>query len=198
MKNSRKIGKYINRALALRKVSQKELADFLGITANTVSYWCSDSRIPNTQQIIAIAEYLNVTSDYLLGKTKTATLDENIQIACKTIGISENAANNLISMQGIQNSEEVNEILESDLLKELSLVLLRMKHGKKYLQQNDELTKSVFIHSNKDNGEYNEEVKIAQLIHGIGLQPIYNQIMTETIIRFMQKYSDKIESDISE
>lgn len=61
------VGNRLNSALALRDMKQKELAKALGVTDNTVSYFCSGSRLPNTQQIITISEVLCVSSDYLLG-----------------------------------------------------------------------------------------------------------------------------------
>ncbi|MGM9628991.1 MAG: helix-turn-helix domain-containing protein [Faecousia sp.] len=63
------IGKRINAALALRGMKQKELAKAIGVTDNTVSYYCSGSRSPNLQQIVQISKTLNVTTDYLLGLT---------------------------------------------------------------------------------------------------------------------------------
>lgn len=93
MKNKVKIGKFINRALALRNVSQKEIADVLGVAPNIISYFCHDKRIPNTQQIMDIAEYLNVSTDYLLGRTEISSEissdTENMRIACDVTGLSE-------------------------------------------------------------------------------------------------------------
>lgn len=62
-----KIGKFIERALNEKGVSQKEIADVLGVAPNIISYFCHDKRIPNTQQVLEIANYLNVSTDYLLG-----------------------------------------------------------------------------------------------------------------------------------
>ncbi|WP_303836106.1 helix-turn-helix domain-containing protein [Ruminococcus flavefaciens] len=92
MKDNRKtIGTRINAALALRNVTQKELADHLKVKPNVISYFCCGSRTPNTEQIIIIAEYLNVTTDYLLGRFEAPTIDENYQTAIKVTGLSQNA-----------------------------------------------------------------------------------------------------------
>lgn len=61
------IGQRINTALADRQMKQKELAAKIGVTDNTISYFCSGGRTPNTQQIIKIANVLGVTADFLLG-----------------------------------------------------------------------------------------------------------------------------------
>ena len=82
MKNNKKlIGTRINAALADRKVSQKELADYLKVKPNVISYFCSGERTPNTEQIIMISEFLDVPTDFLLGRTKSYNNDEKFRVA---------------------------------------------------------------------------------------------------------------------
>lgn len=76
VKEKKAIGCRINEALALRDVKQKDLAEILGVTDNTVSYYCSGSRTPNTQQITEIAKFLNVSTDWLLGLSDAKTSKE--------------------------------------------------------------------------------------------------------------------------
>ena len=57
---------------------QRELAKQLNVQENIVSYWCKGNRTPNASQIIQIANYLNVSTNYLLGITKTATTDQDL------------------------------------------------------------------------------------------------------------------------
>jgi transcriptional regulator with XRE-family HTH domain len=61
------IGSHIKALLAFKGIKQKDLAKYLGVTDNTISYFCSGSRVPNAEQIIKIAEYLEVSADYILG-----------------------------------------------------------------------------------------------------------------------------------
>lgn len=95
MDNKKEVGQRINAALAMRDKKQKELAHAIGVTDNTISYFCSGSRTPNLQQIIAIAKELNVSSDYLLGLSNTPSVDEDMQVACKMTGLSEKAISRL-------------------------------------------------------------------------------------------------------
>ena len=83
MKRNIKIGKFINRALALRNVSQKEIAAVTGVAPNIISYFCHDVRTPNARQIIKIAEYLDVSTDYLLGRSEKPTADNGWITAAK-------------------------------------------------------------------------------------------------------------------
>lgn len=90
-----KIGKRIETALAVSGKKQKDLAEYLSILPNTVSYFCKGTRTPNTEQIIKISQFLNVSADYLLGLSEAMTIDTDIQTACKVTGLSEKAVENL-------------------------------------------------------------------------------------------------------
>ncbi len=47
--------------------TQSKLAEVLGITQDSVSLWENDKRIPDTPYIILMAEFFDVSTDYLLG-----------------------------------------------------------------------------------------------------------------------------------
>lgn len=47
--------------------TQNQLADILGVTQDSISLWENDKRVPDTQYIIAMAKFFDVTTDYLLG-----------------------------------------------------------------------------------------------------------------------------------
>lgn len=118
MDNKKELGQRINAALAMRDKKQKELANAIGVTDNTISYFCGGKRTPNLQQIIAIAKELNVSTDYLLGVSGTPSVDEDIQVACKTTGLTENAVD-AIKKFG-ESRDVLNHILkESDYLEDI-------------------------------------------------------------------------------
>lgn len=52
-----------------KDISREELAQRLGISYWTLSKYETDSRSPDHETIVTIAEHLNVTTDYLLGRT---------------------------------------------------------------------------------------------------------------------------------
>lgn len=95
MNNKKLIGQRINEALALTGKKQKDLAKALNVTDNTISYFCSGSRTPNTMQIIEISIFFNVSADYLLGLTNIKTLDTNIKSVCNYTGLTEQSLSNL-------------------------------------------------------------------------------------------------------
>ena len=89
----KKIGERINTLIAEHDTSQKALADHLEIKPNIVSDWCHGKRTPNTEQIVRIADYFNVSADYLLCRTKNKPADFKLQAICEYTGLDEKAAN---------------------------------------------------------------------------------------------------------
>ena len=62
-----KIGTIIRELRREMDCTQNELADVLGVTQDSISLWENDKRIPDTQYIVAMANFFDVTTDYLLG-----------------------------------------------------------------------------------------------------------------------------------
>lgn len=88
-KLSKVIGERINTLLGVKHKKQKELANYLGVTDNTISYFCSGKRTPNTAQIGRIADFFNVSADYLLGRSEAKTTDKDLKFVCEYTGLSE-------------------------------------------------------------------------------------------------------------
>lgn len=58
-----------DRIQALRRsrgISQEQLADVLGVSRQAVSKWEAEQSSPDLERIVAMAEYFDVTTDYLL------------------------------------------------------------------------------------------------------------------------------------
>ena len=60
------------------KVSQGELATHLEVTIATVSRYETGDREPDQNTLIKIADFFNVSVDYLLGKTDNPTTSKEI------------------------------------------------------------------------------------------------------------------------
>lgn len=103
------IGKRINSALAEKDIKQKELAKKIGVNDNVISYWCSGSRTPNTQQIIQICNVLGVSADYLLGLSDVATNDKDLQYICDYTGLDEKTVKILNSLK--ENDKYINSVM---------------------------------------------------------------------------------------
>lgn len=109
MDNKKIIGSRINSALAMNNTLQKELAKQLNVKDNIVSYWCKGDRTPNTSQIIQIANYLNVSTDYLLGVTDVATTDKDLKFVCDYTGLDETSINFFHFNNSIKEMTNFNE-----------------------------------------------------------------------------------------
>ena len=90
-----RIGLRLNDVLAQKDIKQKDLAEHIGVTPNTVSYYLSGDRCPDIEKIIEIAKYLNVTTDYLLGLSDVKSTDTKLKAICDYTGLSEDAIKRL-------------------------------------------------------------------------------------------------------
>jgi len=59
----------LREALKLRKISQVDLAEKTGLQASAVSHFISGGRKPSLENIRRISTALNVSADFLLGRT---------------------------------------------------------------------------------------------------------------------------------
>ncbi len=85
------IGCRINTLLAEKNLLQKDLAAKLGIKKNLISYFISGTRIPNAAQLIAIADFFKVSTDYLLGRTRAGTMNRDKAFVCDYLSLDEEA-----------------------------------------------------------------------------------------------------------
>ena len=57
------------------KMTQKELADKIGVTKSVVSYYELQERAPSPEVLIKLSRIFHVTTDYLLGIEQKHVLD---------------------------------------------------------------------------------------------------------------------------
>lgn len=79
-------------------LKQDELAKKIGISRGAISYYENGDRVPDINVLYDIAEYFNVTSDYLIGRSNNSTTDLNIQDICNKTGLSDKAVENIIKL----------------------------------------------------------------------------------------------------
>lgn len=56
-----------------RNLSQKQLANGLGVSQQTVGHWETCFRLPSLEIAIALADYFDVSLDYLVGRSDDPT-----------------------------------------------------------------------------------------------------------------------------
>ena len=58
-----------------RNINQVEFAKILGVTKQCVSNWENDNVVPSIEMLCKIADYFNVSTDYLLGRSEKRSID---------------------------------------------------------------------------------------------------------------------------
>ena len=88
-----------------KNISKQKLADEIGVSRQAISQYCDGSTVPNADKLLKIAEYFNVSLDYLVGNTESKTpinTDEGqlIRSICDYTGLSEKAVKTLNGKSG--------------------------------------------------------------------------------------------------
>ena len=120
------------RALARqRDLSLPQLEQELGLGNGTISRWRSSS--PNTEKLQKIADYFNVSMDYLLGREQYLTQKDEKDIAKDLDSIMEkltSGENGPASYNGEEISPEAVELFKDEL--EIALKRLKLINKEKY------------------------------------------------------------------
>ena len=72
-------------------ISIKALADKIQLASSRISELENNKREMSLTELKAYHKFFNVSFEYLLGETDTKTTNEDVQIACETTGLSEEA-----------------------------------------------------------------------------------------------------------
>lgn len=79
------------KGLMENKVTQQQLADVLNIKRQTVSLYLNGVSLPPIEKLVDIANYFNVSTDYLLGISAAPSSDKYKKAAFNKIGLSNKA-----------------------------------------------------------------------------------------------------------
>lgn len=75
-----RIGSRITKARKEINLNQKELAEKCGITEATLSRYENGLREPKSEIVVRMADALNVTTDYLLGRSNEKQPNKNLPV----------------------------------------------------------------------------------------------------------------------
>jgi len=103
-----------------RKVTQQTLAEETELTRQAISQYSDGSVLPNIDRLLKIANYFNVSCDYMLGNTDVRKLDMTIQQIAAHTGLSEWA---IELLSGINNTPYIGEDGALDLTAELLKII---------------------------------------------------------------------------
>ena len=100
--------KRLSNLLSEQRVSQKELAERVGVTEASISRYMNSDRIPKAEIIANIATALQTTSDYLLGTEEEGDLETDYPRIVRLI------ARNSANMSKEQKTAIIKALLEDD------------------------------------------------------------------------------------
>lgn len=79
---------------------QQDVADNIGVSRQALNKWVNGETVPDIFSAAKLADYFNVSTDYMTGRTDIKSKNEDIQIACKVTGLSEKTIQ-MLSDRGI-------------------------------------------------------------------------------------------------
>lgn len=68
-------GNRLKELRTLNRLTQKQVADRIGVTKSVISFYELKERAPSPEVLIKLSRLFNVSTDYLLGVDKSLTVD---------------------------------------------------------------------------------------------------------------------------
>lgn len=95
MNDTKSVGERIAVARSKKGMTQERFSEMLGIRRDKLARWEAGITNIKIQDVILIAQTLDISSDYLLGLRDTMSLDKDIQAISEYTGLDEYALNRL-------------------------------------------------------------------------------------------------------
>lgn len=112
----------LNKLLKDNNLFQSDLAEYVGYTTQAISRWCRGETEPDLNSLVKIANFFNVSTDYLTGKNDILTEAER-ELKEKII-----LKNTLVNAGYMKNSEDLSK-------EELKKLIEFIKINKKYIKE---------------------------------------------------------------
>lgn len=78
-----------------------ELKDFLGCSIQAINQYKLGISRPSLENLCKIADFYNVSTDYLLGRTEIKTSDTDLKSACEFFGLTEESAKMVLAYKNV-------------------------------------------------------------------------------------------------
>ncbi len=114
------IGSRIKELRKIKKLTQKQLAKKINVDCSTVTKWETGKANPDFEKQLFLADFFNVSVDYLLGRTEKNTISiendtpkENIIVYCRKgettqVELSQDKMNLILKMIDAIKDDDVN------------------------------------------------------------------------------------------
>jgi len=102
-----------------KNFTQSDVAIGIGMTRQAVGLYGSGQSTPDANTLSKLADFFDVSCDYLLGRTDVPTPQMDIRGICKNTGLSANAVKSLINIKNNSNQQENRLQFLNDLLEDV-------------------------------------------------------------------------------
>lgn len=168
--------------IELRKesgLSQAKLAEMAGVTQQTLSRYEKGERQASLDFVITVADIFRVSADYLLGLSDVKSTEQDIKTACKVLGLSQKAVENIKKIAGMYDTA---------LLKKSGFVV--NPTSQQHDERNDKIIKR-FFESEELGGV------VMSILYAASYEQAYKNEMNEAadLIEKLKYSEDKMNSD---
>jgi transcriptional regulator with XRE-family HTH domain len=111
------------------KFTQQQVADALYVDRVTISQWENGSRDIKTGNMVSLAEYFDVSCDFLLGRTRATAADDFMQEAVKRFGLNEKVLEMFLDKPNIIKYADMPQISSAMMLRSLFNEMLTSQKG---------------------------------------------------------------------
>ena len=125
IENSSPIATQLKTLIREKGVKNTELAKLLGVTRQSIGQYCDGTSIPPADKIIALADFFEVSTDYLLGRTKIASTNPEITAIHNYTGLSQKSIETLYIIHHALDErfiKTINFLLENESIENLCIV----------------------------------------------------------------------------
>lgn len=152
------------------------------------------------ETLYKLAEYYNVSTDYLLGRTDVKTADTQLKTICEVTNLSEAAAKKIIKLNEKENQSDIdysdmlfNQMIESPEFDEIVNVLYTALCFRHLALPDKEVIEQVNkeIETNRNSPFWQYALATAKG----GLSPYYKQQLSELICKFYDRINQEYLSE---
>ena len=95
------VKKLIGELMKETGTSQETLANYIGVTRQSVGYYAQGQSSPDWKGLVKIAEFFNVSLDYLMTDYEIKSESHGVRYVCEVTGLSEDSINNVFNIRNI-------------------------------------------------------------------------------------------------
>lgn len=99
------VNETIKRLRTERKLTQNDLAEMMNCNRQKIADLERGKSTPSANDLILLSKIFNVSADYLLGLSDTATNDKDIQFICEYTGLDEISVRELHKLQKLSTNK---------------------------------------------------------------------------------------------